>query len=97
MGFHETITVDRLISGPPNYHCFEYDLTVGAYLRLYWAWAVEYDAEGEITSHGSWRVTNYLSAETNPHHNIGFLNFTEADNGINYEGSLCACIQNCQW
>ena len=37
-------------------------------------------------------MTNYLSAETNPHHDIGFLNnVAGADNGVNYDG-VVVCI-----
>ena len=82
--------MDGEISGPPIYP-FETDLTVGTYLRLYWNRSIEYDAEGEITRHGSWRVTNYLSAETNPHHDIGFLNVVEADNRVNFNG-VVVCV-----
>ena len=91
VGFHKTITVDRAVYGPPNYHRLEYDLYAGAYLRLYWALSYEYDAEGRVTSHGSWRLTNYLSAESNPHHDVGFLNLTEVDNGVNYD-EVVVCV-----
>ena len=32
VGFHATITVDRVISGPPYYHHLKHELTVGTYL-----------------------------------------------------------------
>ena len=70
VGFHETITVDRVIWGPPDYHRLEYGLTVGTYLRLYWAKYYDYDENDEVTWDGAWRVTQYLPAET-----IGTLGF----------------------
>ena len=90
VGFHRTITVDGVIAAPPNY-AMELDLTVGTYLRLYWNRAIEYNAKGEIRRHGSWRVTNYLSSEINPHHDIGFSNVKEADNGINLN-EVVVCV-----
>ena len=90
IGFHRTITVDGVIAAPPNY-ALELDLTVGTYLRLYWNRSVEYNAEGEIIRQGSWRVTNYLPAETNPHHDVGFLNIEEADNGIDLN-EVVVCV-----
>ena len=47
VGFHKKLTVDRVISGPPNNDGINFRLPVGTYLRCYWD--------------GAWRVTNYLN------------------------------------
>ena len=79
VGFHKTITVDRLTSELPR---IEHSLYVGTYLRLTWML---------FPNGGRWRVANRFNHKTNSHNDIGYLNFTEADNGIDYEG-VVVCV-----
>ena len=79
IGFHKTITVDRLISEIPR---IEHELYIGTYLRLTWML---------FPNGGRWRVANRFNHKTNSHNDIGYLNFTEADNGIDYEGVI-VCV-----
>ena len=88
IGFHKTITVDRLIS---IVHRVEHDLYIGTYLRLTKMLFPDEVVDGRMRYVGRWRVANRFNHKTNSHNDIGYLNFTEADNGIDYEG-VVVCV-----
>ena len=50
-----------------------------------------YDGVGEVQCHGIWRVANRFDREINQHNNIGLLNITEVDDGVDYEG-VVVCV-----
>ena len=81
VGFHKTITID---------HCFDFSLNVVTYLRIHWM-KIFYDGEGEVQCHGIWRKVNRFDREINQHNNIGLLNITEVDDGVDYEGGV-VCV-----
>ena len=83
VGFHRTITVDSLTSELPR---IEHELYIGTYLRLTWMLFPDEVVDGRMRYVGRWRVANGFNHKTNSHKGIGYLNVTEADNGIDYEG-----------
>ena len=88
IGFHKTITVDRLIS---IVHRVEHELYIGTYLRLTWMLFPDEVVDGRMRYVGRWRVANRFNHSTNSHNDIGYLNFTEADDGIDYDG-VVVCV-----